>query len=192
MKTFLAALALLLEFAAILLLAVNCGGPEDTQILSLTPKTDYQSGIDNAAELTYYVRDRIQVNGPVGQYKVILTNLSDETLTNVEVVVRAKDPSAVFSFFTRIYGVISWGSGTFPLPTPVQLPDNTILPGPDGFYTVIDADDLPSNSSISFDSILVGEPGLSLYYQAYASLPSGKIASSFGNDQTTVEYNYFN
>lgn len=166
------------------LFLIGCGA-ENTSVLSIAPLTTYTPTLKEASSLTY-TSNTIRVSGFLGQFKIVLTNLSDKPLTNVSVVATVNDQNLVGDiFFSRIYHEIFWGGSVFSFSTPAILPDNKPLPGT-GFYTTLVGDDLPPHSSLTFDSILFGNPGLVLSLQAYASLPDNNTAVSTGQTETVI------
>ena len=158
---------------ALFVLMLGCS---NDHVLSITPDSSFIPSLQQAAPLNY--GDHIiYVGGVIGDFKLILKNISDQKLINVVVVVTANDPTLFGDFFfSRIYHELFWGGSLFNLSTPARLPNDEQLTSFPGFYAEFQGDDLQPNGYVKFDSLVLGESGLELYVQAYASLSNGRYA----------------
>ncbi len=186
----------------VVLLLIGCSGQNNEPVLSIKPLTTYVP-IKGAANLSYlspapndnaYLDNTnvIQVDGLIGNYKLIIANDSNTDLTNVNLFVSANDPDKINQdlIFARIYREIFSGGDIFTNDGPPILPDGSfVYPNQkyDGRYTIIPSYDLPARSWIIFDAQVLGDPGLALHFSAYAT-KDDHYALSYGNEETSVIY----
>jgi hypothetical protein len=184
----------------ILLLLLGCA-PDGS--LSLYPQLNYIPTLEQAGKITYstpitsldpYINDNniISIDGVVGQFKVALHNNSDKLLSDVWVVVMVNDYNDISSLCpARIYREIFWGGSIFALPNPPQLPNGQkirLKNDYEGTYVIIQADDIPAWSYVVFDSIVIGNAGLKINFEAYATLPDNQYITS-EEESTSVIFN---
>lgn len=157
----------------------------DVPALSLRPQLSYTPTLDVAGTLNYVSND-IEISGVVGQFKLVLTNTSDQPVTNTVLVVTVNDADRISeASLARIYREIYWGGSIFDQPTPIKLPSGEAMANNfNGTYAVINGDDLPPHIAVSFDSIVIAYTGLQLHFSTYASLPNGKYALGNGEEVT--------
>lgn len=182
-----------------ILILTGCGSElteQNNRLLSITPDKSFVPGFEQAAAISYDDH-AIYVHGFVGDFKLVLKNESAQDLTNVKVIVVANDP-ALFSeiIFCRIYRTIFWGGNFFNFDNTPMLPNNealfeagsTYFPQP-GLYAIFEADALEAYSAVKFDNIVLGKPGLELYFTAYADLPD-ETHYALPMDATNIQWNY--
>lgn len=189
------------KLSIIVLLLVSACGQNPT--ISIMPSYTYTPTLEQASILTYpslvlssdqYLNNTnvIQVNGNIGQFKLFIKNNSDEHMKNVGVVVIMNDATKVsIASLARIYHELFWGGGLFNSPMPIQLPNGKYMNHLtiDGTYAIFDGDDLPPNTSLSFDSIVIGDIGLKIHFLVFATNPDGEYVVSYDQQETSVVFN---
>ena len=170
------------------LFVTGCGG--NVQALSVAPDNTFTPSLEQAAPLTYE-GNTIRVSGLVGDFKIVMKNAGEQEIKNVVVVVTTNSTNLVSSIiFSRIYHEIFWGGSVFSYTENPTLPNGELLqPSIQGAHAELQGDDLLAGESLKFDSIVLGESGLMLTFQAYAGLPDGSHYA-LPMDSVVVQWEY--
>ena len=175
-----------MRFIVALLLLAGC--TENNRVISMQPLTSYVPTVDQAGQLTYD-GNTVHVNGYVGQFKIKIANLSDGDLTGVYLSATVNDPSLVGDiFFSRIYHEIFWGGSVFTNDSAHALLAPEITPPFNGYFTTLDGDDLPGHNELTFDSVVLGNPGLKINLEIWGNVHN-HVAYDVEDNGITIEFN---